>query len=859
MYRKKSFISLLTMFLCWTCSTVVFSQATTTVKGVVKDSVTNELLPFVTVQFDGTTVGGITDSDGEFTLSNKTGKTSLTAKYLGYIPKTIKIAAGKTTNVEILLSPMLVQVGEVVIKPPRRERYVKKDNPAVELIRNVIERRDDHRISQKEYYSYEQYEKLGFSINDFAPSLQDKKVLNQFKFLFAYIDTSEFTQKPVLTVSLRERLSNVYFRKSPESIKTYVIAQRHQGVDQSVEQEGVGPMINETFKDVDIFQNDISMLFQKFVSPLSKTLATSFYKYYIMDTVTVGNERCVDLACVPFNNQDMGFTGRLYITLDGTYSVKKVKLNIPKNINLNYIEQLQIEQEFERLPDSTWVMYNEKTHVSFYLFKNMQGLYAAREKFYKDYNFDPPSENVFKEGKNWIVAKDALKQPDSFWVSKRQAPLKTREEQVQEMMDELRKIPIFNVAIKTAEILISGYVKTGEDEEHPSKFDFGPMSTVISGNDVEGTRLRMGGTTTANLWKHFYLNGYGAYGTRDEKWKYRGEAVWAFNDKNYHECEFPMHNLTAFYMYDLRIPGQNFYFTNRDNMLLSFKRGVQDKMIYQRKLELKYEKENPGSLSWLLWTNMANEERAGSLRFFRPDPSTGGVIDVKDYNISEVGLRLRYSKNESFYQNRKNRFTIAKEKPTFTLTHTAGFKGYLGGNYNYQRTEFMAEKRLFLSAFGYIDGTLKLGKIWNKGVPFPMLIMPEANQTVTIQSQTFQMMNSLEFVADQYIAWDIAYSLNGWLMNRIPLVRFLKFREVVSFRGFYGNLNEKNFATMASPNLFLFPEGTSAIGKVPYMEAAFGFENILKIIRLDYIWRLNYLDKPGIRRGGVRVALQFKF
>ena len=484
-------------------------------------------------------------------------------------------------------------------------------------------------------------------------------------------------------------------------------------------------------------------------------------------------------------------------------------------------------------------------------------MYAAREKSYKNYSFDPIPDDVFNEGKNWIVAKDALQKPDSFWVEKRQIPLKTREEQIEEMMNELRKVPVFNVLIKTVEILVSGYVKTGTEED-PSKFDFGPMNTTISGNDVEGIRLRVGGTTTANLWKKFYINGYGAYGIQDEKWKYRAEAAWAFNDRDYHESEFPMHNLTAYYMYDLRTPGQNLYFTNRDNMFLSFKKGIQDKMIYQRKLELKYEKENPGSLSWLLWTNRINEERAGSLRFFRPDPVTGGVIDVKDYNISEVGLRLRYTKNETYYQNRKNRFPMTKDIPTFTLTHIMGIKGYLGGDYSYHHTEFMAEKRFYLSAFGYIDGNLKLGKMWSK-VPFPLLIMPNANQTITIQPETFQMMNSLEFVSDHYMAWDITYSMNGWLMNRVPLMRFLKFREVISFRGFYGGLTEKNQASMNTHDLFLFPEGTTAIGNKPYMEVAFGFENILKIMRLDYVWRLNYLDKPGIRRGGLRVALQFTF
>ena len=859
MDRRKSITLIFMVFLCWVCTVSAFGQAATTVKGVVKDSISGELLPYVAAQFDGTTTAAMTNDDGSFNMTNRQGKTKLSFAYLGYNPKTITVNAGQQNEVEVMLSPSAIMIDEVVITPPRRERYSKKDNPAVELIKKVIERRDDHRISQKDYYSYEQYEKMGFSINDFA-SLQDKKILNKFKFLFAYVDTSEFTQKPVLTVSLRERISSVHARKSPESNKTYVIGQRHQGVDQTVEQEGMGPMINETFRDVDIFQNDIHMLLNKFVSPLSKTMATSFYKYYIMDTVMVGNDRCVDLACVPFNNQDMGFTGRLYITLDSTYSVRKVKLNVPRNINLNYVDQLQIEQEFERLPDSTWVMYNEKTHVNFYLFKNIQGLYASREKVYSNYSFDNPGDSVFNVGKNWIVQADALEKPDSFWVAKRPLPLQTREDRIGEMMAELKSIPVFNVIVKTVEILVSGYVKTGT-EENPSKFDLGPMNTTISGNDVEGLRLRFGGTTTANLWKHFYINGYGAYGTRDEKWKYRAEATWAFNDREYHESEFPMHNLSAYYMYDLRSPGQDLSYTNRDNMFVSFKKGVLDKMLYVRKVEMKYEKENPRSLSYAVWTNMVNESRAGSLRLFRPDLATGGLINEDGYNYSEVGLRLRYTKNERYYQNRKNRFPMTKEIPTFTLWHTMGIKGYLQGDYTYQHTEFMAQKRFYMAPFGFIDGNLKAGKLWgtNEALPYPLLIMPNANQTITIQPETFQMMNALEFVSDQYVAWDVTYSMNGWLMNRIPLVRFLKLREVISFRGFYGSLSADNLPSRYRNDTYLLPEGTATMGRAPYMEMAFGFENIFKIMRLDYVRRLNYLDRPGIRRGGVRVVLQFAF
>ena len=325
----------------------LFAQQPVSVSGIVKDSITGEALPFVSVYFDGSTIGAMTDDNGAFSLSNNQGYYKLSAVYLGYDTKTIELKPGSTTdNLTILLKPTAYEISEVVVKP-KRERYSRKNNPAVELIRQVIAHKDDNRIESKPEYQTEIYEKLSLSLDDFNPNLDKNKFLRKFKFIKNYLDTSEFNGKPILTVSVRENLSDFYYRKSPKTEKTIVKAKRMQGVDKAIDDGGgITSNLEEIFKSVNIFDNNITILLNRFVSPLSSTLATTYYHYYIMDTLDVEGDRCVDLAFVPANSESYGFTGRLYIMLDGSYAVKKVRLDTPANINLNWVDKLRIEQAF---------------------------------------------------------------------------------------------------------------------------------------------------------------------------------------------------------------------------------------------------------------------------------------------------------------------------------------------------------------------------------------------------------------------------------------------------------------------------------------------------------------------------------
>ena len=837
------------------------AQSFTSASGIVKDSITGEPLPFVSVYFDGSTIGAMTDDNGTFTLQNNQGYTKLAAASLGYDTKFIDLKPGKKNdNLEVLLKPTAFEISEVVVKP-KREKYTRKDNPAVELIKKVIAHKNDNRIEAKPEYQTEVYEKLSLSLDNFNPNLDKNKFLKKFKFIKNYLDTSEFNGKPILTVSVRENLSDFYYRKSPKAEKTIVRAKRMQGIDKTLDDGGgITSNLEEIFKSINIFDNNIPILLNRFVSPLSSTLATTYYHYYIMDTLDVGGDKCVDLAFVPANSESYGFTGRLYITLDGNYAVKKALLNTPAKINLNWVDKLRIEQEFKQMPDSTWVLDQENTFVNFYVVKGTQQLYAHQLRDYDNYNFNVQNaDSVFGLLGALHVLPEATVQPDTFWMHNRPIPLKEKEDALKDLLGQLRKVPAFNAIIKTAEILITGYIPTANDKK-VTKFDFGPMNTTFSANHLEGFRMRVGGMTTANLNPYWFASGYLAYGTNDRKIKYNLKLTHSFTKKEYHEGENPVNNLSFIQEYDVYTPGQDFLFTSKDNIFVAWKVGEPvTKMQYIRKSVLQYEKEWLNGLTWKSWIMNQNNEAAGTLQYIKRDES-GNLYHIKDFTTSEIGTQLRFAPGERAYNGRSGKesvFNLSKDAPVFKLSHQLGIKGVLGGDYNYNHTEISAEKRIWLSSFGHIDAQVKAGKVWDK-VPFPLLILPNTNQSITIQPEAFHMMNALEFVTDQYVSFNATYYLKGWILNRIPGIKWLRLREVLSFNMIYGGLTDKNNPTL-TPGLFLLPDGTQPLGSTPYMECSVGLENIFKILRIDYYRRLTYLDHPDIKKGGIRIALRFTF
>ena len=851
--RRGKFIGLLLSLLClW-----AVDAQNTRIKGIVSDSITGETLPYVSLIFKGTTIGTASDEDGNFSISTSTPGKILSVSYIGYDTKEIQISKGKSYNLDIRLVPSGIKLNEVVVKP-KREKYRKKDNPAVIFVKKVIALRESNDPHNRDFYRYDQYNKMVFAMNDYKPKVRKDGKTGKFDFLEEFIDTLDIGTT-ILPVSEKERLETVYFRKDPKAEKRLIRGSKSSGIDEIFSREGIQQFLNEVFKEVDIFQNNIPLFLQRFVSPLS-SFGPNFYKYYLLDTLDVNGQKCVDLGFAPFNSESFGFTGHLYVTLDSTFFVQKAILNVPKDINLNFVSHMTIEQQFKRLPDNTRLITKDDINVNFKLSEKAKGMYARRLNIYSNHSFEEPDaeqSKIFQNSAPVIALAGAYKQTEEFWMNNRPPEaVRKNPNSVQKLMAKLRSIPVFYVTEKVVTILVSGYVSTSKEPEK-NKFEFGPMNTTISGNSIEGARFRVGGTTTPAFNKNWFLDGYAAYGTKDRKMKYDALIEYSFNDRKEFRKEFPMHSLRFEYMYDINKLGQQYMYTSKDNVLLTIRRQKDTRATYLRKAELTYTHEYYNGISYNAILRNRREYGTAYSVFDRIN-ADGSLTRLGHYDMTELELKFRYGRNEKFYQTRNNRIPITYDALIFNFSHVMAKKGLLGSSYDYQRTDIGVQKRFWFSAFGYVDIIAKAGKVWTK-VPYPLLILPNANLSYTIQPEAYTNMNAMEFINDEYASWDITYYLNGNLLNRIPLIKKLKAREVFCFRGLWGHLTDKNNPAKNGDGLFLFPEGSYTMGKAPYMEVSAGVENILKFLRLDYVWRLNYRDHPGIQTKGVRCTMRLSF
>lgn len=840
---------ILFFFVCLLCN-FAYSQSLTIVRGVVKDSVTHEVISFATVAFEGTNAGTSTDEDGKFHFTYRGSKSVVTASLLGYKTKEIPIRRGATNNLEILLAPDTKELNEVVIRP-KKEKYSKKNNPAVELIKKVIAHKKENNITALDYYQCEEYERIFFAFNEFNPN---KAPFNRYKFLSNYIDTSLIDSKPILPFSVREKLSDVYYRKDPKSKKRIVKGYHVQGVDQTFETAGLDAIIKEVFKDISIFDNSSTLLFHQFVSPLSEHSSVNFYKWYLSDTVSIENDRYVKLDFAPFNSRDIGYTGHLYISLDSMFAVKRAILRAPKKMNINFVEELIIQHEFEKTAENKWVPVEERTAIDISMLDAVK-FYIDKTRKYEDFKVNQPMDPIFVLSDPEVYEKDYLKKPDEFWAMNRPSSYR-KDYRMDDMMKDVNNITMFKVLLKIGNVVSSGYVATNKDPDK-NKVDIGTVPTFYSYNRIEGSRLRLTAATTKNFHPNLYLYGFAAYGTKDEKFKYYGEATWSFRKVQKHKDEFPKNNLTLGYKYDMNSLGQRYLQAERDNILMSFNPSKNVKMTYNRQAQLSYNKEYYSGFSFTI-TGQINEERpAGSLLFEKQDED-GNIYSVNKLKSTEAKLSLRYAPNEKFFQQRRKRYSIPAPGFVIDLSHTIGFDGFLGGENQFNRTSFYIFKEAWIAPYGKLAASVNVDKIWGE-VNFPHLISPSANSSFTIQKGAYYLIEPLEFVHDEQISWEIYYHMGGLILNRIPLIKHLKLREVFGFRGFLGSLSKDN-NPVYNHNLLIFPQNsfTTTKGK-PYMEYNIGIENILKMFRIDYVRRINYLGHPDINKHGFRFTFELMF
>jgi len=743
-----------------------------------------------------------------------------------------------------MLNEVVVRAGKV--------KYSKKNNPAVALMERI--RASQHLTDprRKPYYAFDKYDKTVLALNDFNPPRDEGFIAKHMNYLFDFVDTSDISGKPILPVVVKEKSSRVLFRREPHSEKEVVEGLRSNSIMEQLNQEGISKFVADVLREVDIYDNDITVMQNRFVSPLSR-IAANYYKFYL-DTIVIPSGKILELSFAPHNPESMGFNGRMYLTPgDSSCFIHRVSMQVPKAINLNYVKSLYVVQDFERAPDGTRHKVRDDMSVEIELVPGLQGLYGRRITAYDNFTHATPTADEYRHldmAASVIVSDEAESRDEQFWQERRLVPLRFNEGTTSTLVARLRRHRWFYWTEKVVNLLVVGYVRTG----NPSKIDLGPVNTLVSANTVEGARFRLGGMTTAALSPHFFARAYAAYGTSDRKFKYHGEVEYSFNRKKEHSREFPIHSVMLSHTYDLDQIGQHYLFTNPDNIFLSLKRKENDKVTYRRRTAIDYTLETHSNFSVKLTLKHERQEATEWLPFI-----DGYGNQLSHYNQASLTLQLRYAPGETFYQMRSGRVPINMDAPVIMLSHEYGPAGWLGSAFCINKTEISAQKRFWFSSFGYTDIILKGAKVWSR-VYYPALAWANANLSYTIQPESYALMNPMEFATDQYLSWDLTYWGNGVLFNRIPLVKHLRLREVLTFRGLWGDLSSRNNPELdLSLPRFPFQSFTRPMERTPYMELGVGIDNILTILRVDYVWRLTYRDTPNTDRSGVRVSLHFTF
>jgi hypothetical protein len=822
----------------------------TVVSGTITDAQTNQPLPFVSVSFPGTSIGTNSNNRGKYSIT--TGKTYTQLKYsfVGYKPVIRTIVAGKEEVINVKMQPEVQALTTVTIRSGKKKRYRNKDNPAVELIRQVIEHKEANRMQNYDYAEYEQYEKLQFSFINVSEKLSDKKGYRKYKFLLDNRDTTNFPGKSLLPVYLEEKLTQSYYRKSPENTKKIIKGEKKVNIVNFVDEDGVNSYLNRMYAEVDIYSNDIFIMTNQFLSPISDA-APTFYKFFITDTIEVDHKKMVELSFTPRNGNDMLFEGLIFITLDGHYAVQKARLSVNKNINLNWVKTMSVDLNYEKNPDERYHLSKSDMKASFGFNKNGQkGIFGERTISYTNYLVNVPRPDSIYTGESTETIKGAMQQGDQFWSDSRgRDTLTSVEANVYKNIDSLQTMPSYKRTMAIINLFAVGFKSFGP-------VDVGPLGAFYSFNPVEGTRLRLGGRTNATFSTRYYFEGYGAYGFKDERFKYLLSAAYSFNNKSIYR--FPESYIKASIQQETKIPGEELSFQQPDNFLLSFKRGVDDKYLYNNYYKLDYVNEFENHFSYDLGFKNWKQSPAGSLYFLDNFQNT-----IHQITTTELSLNLRYAPHEQLVQGVLYRIIIPGKYPILSLDYHEGFKHFFGGGYNYQNLRLRVDKRFYLSQLGFADVTTEGGYLFGQ-LPFPLLFIHQANQTYTYDRYSFNLMNFLEFVSDHYASVKVDYCMNGFLLNKFPLLKKLKLREYFSFKALYGGLRGENNPVI-NTSLLQLPVGQNGapvsytLNKGPYTEGSVGVGNVFKIFRIDMVERFSYLNNPDAPQFGVRVSASFDF
>ena len=827
----------------------------TLIQCYVVDWQTGDSIPYANAVYRNLKLGASSDANGHFSIARKVGE-QLTITAIGYKPRYIKITAHTARELKVTLIADSKQLQGIVVKAKRRHKYSRKDNPAVELMRRVIAAKKQTHLENHDYYQYDKYQKVTMAINNLTPDELEGSMFKKAPWLLDQVETCPYNNKLILPISVDETLTQHLYRKSPRDEKDIVLGQSTKGISKLIQTgEALNTIVKDLFKDINLYDDHIDLLQKRFPSPIGST-AISFYHFYIDDTVYVNQDQCIRLQFMPANQQDFGFRGELYVLNDSSLHVKKCDMQLPANTGVNFVDAMKFQQEFTKLSNGEWALTTDNMIAELKLTDLLQRAIVIRTTGMTNYAFAPIEDKQFKGKAKIIYDTNAKMRDNEFWAAHRTTQLTKSEAGMDSFIKRMANTKHFKWVIFASKALIENFIETGS-EDKPSKFDIGPVNTFISKNFIDGIRLRASARTTAKFNPHWFFEGYYAYGTKSRRSYYDAKVTYSFNKPEYQPIEFPVRTISFESTSDVESPSDKYLKHNKDNIFMTFRPVKVEQMYFVNRQKINFNWETDYGLATSLELRTESNRPTGKLVYEKMD---GTLVDK--LRMSEVILGFNYRPGQSYVNSKQKRMTVNLDAPEFNVTHTMGIKHFLGGDFNSNLTEVSIYKRFWLGSWGHIDTRVQGGAQWNK-VPFQFLITPPVNTSYFEHQGTFNLMKGLEFLNDRYAQFNLAWDLEGKIFNRLPLIKKLKWREYVAFKGMWGHLTDKNNPYLPQnandTELYKFPVDTRVMTRDPYMEFVVGVHNIFKFLEVDYVRRLTYTNAPGISKNGIRFGFNLVF
>ncbi|MBI2722224.1 MAG: carboxypeptidase-like regulatory domain-containing protein [Bacteroidetes bacterium] len=796
-----------------------------TIKGKIFAAGNKEALPFVPVIIKGTTIGAQSDFDGNFIVKSAKLGDSIIASYVGY-KRTARAINKNLAEQEINIS--MEDIGGLVLD----EITVKAgENPAHRIVRNCVKQKEVNNRNNLEAFEYETYNKLEFDLNRIPKEMREKKILKPIAFVFNNVDSANSGEKPSLPFFIVENLSQFYFKRNPTRKKEVVVASKITGIENS----SVSQVLGDMYQNINIYNNNILVFNKQMPSPISDN-GLFYYKYFLEDSAFEGNKYIYHIRFKPKRVQELSFSGNMWIA-DTTWGIKRLEMSLPKDANINFINSVNVIQEFTYM-DSVWFLIKDRLVIDFAPSKKAIGFYGRKTTSYKKIKFNQPKPDKFYEFADKIEVNDSIStRSDDFWIQNRHDSLTAREMKIFKMIDTIQSLPIYSNWVDIFYLLVAGYKKC-------NNFEIGPYSNLVSYNRVEGVRLRFGGRTSDVFSKWYELAGYVAYGTLDEKWKY-SIGFRSFLTKRPHRQLVGVN-----YRSDYEILGQSTNGFSQDNVLASlFRASPLTNLTRVDKTEAYYEREwFPGLITKAFITGRQFTPLGSNQYLYL---KRDGTIGEKENIVNtEARISVRFAWKEKYVGEGFRRVYLGTTYPILQVNYSKSLQNAFKGEYDYHKLVLNVSDRIRITPIlGYTDYVIEGGKIWG-AVPYPLMELHGGNETYIYDYLAFNMMRYYEFASDKFISAAVFHHFEGLFLNKIPLLRKLKWREVATIKGVWGTVNDQNRKTL------LFPKTLKALDKGPYLEASLGVENIFKIFRIDAFWRLNYQFPGAINNFGLKFGFQ---